>query len=60
MKLREKKLNMGMGRREVDFPSVNCVLFCEESFLKALFRNPHQLRSNQLYETEYWVTYCEE
>lgn len=30
MKLREKKLNMGMGRREVDFPSVNCVLFCEE------------------------------
>lgn len=31
MKLREKKLNMSMGRREVDFPSVNCVLLCEET-----------------------------
>jgi len=30
MKLREEKLNMGVGGREEDFSSVNCVLLCEE------------------------------
>lgn len=30
VKLREKRLSMGVGGRKEDFPNVNCVLFCKE------------------------------
>lgn len=39
MKLREKRLNV--GGREEDFPSVNCVILCEERISQRLYSKVH-------------------